>query len=177
MIPIPHLGRASAHPKEAMNSIHLLQQTGHAIKLSQPQRLLPREPRQRLFFPQPHRPIVVARLVKRRQQVVDRHGPASRLSPQLRQARVHHDAVQPRPQGRIPRKLVQATERRQEGVLHGVGAILFAAKEPAGNRKHAAAVLPHEHRTGFLVTGPDTGQELGFRLLLARQPTIRPTVS
>ena len=30
MIPIPHLGQASAHPNEAMNSIQSLQRTGHA---------------------------------------------------------------------------------------------------------------------------------------------------
>ena len=44
MIPIPHLGQASAHPNEAMNSIQIMPRTLGAIRYSSGCQLLRRQP-------------------------------------------------------------------------------------------------------------------------------------
>src|SRR5258708_39519718 len=85
--------------------------------------------------------------------------------------------MQPGPSGRVSLELVQITERRKEGVLYGVGAITFASKKPAGYGQHAATVLPHECRTGLLVTGSDAGLEVGLPPVGAGLSEVQTVVS
>src|SRR5262249_32923730 len=115
----------------------------------------PGEPRQRLVLPGPDRGTVVPALVEGREQVVDPDLPAPRPGPQSHTAAVDHNAVQPGSQGRVPLEALQGTERREEGVLHGVGAVLLGPEESTGHDEHAPAVLTDQRLAGTLVSSPD----------------------
>src|SRR5262249_57545352 len=120
----------------------------------------PGEPRQRLILPGPDRVTVVSALVEGREQVVDPNLPPPRPGPQSREADVDHNAVQPGSQGRVPIEALQGAERREEGVLHGVGAVLLGPEESTGHGEHAPAVLAEQRLADTLVASPDTGDQV-----------------
>src|SRR5260370_21933769 len=116
----------------------------------------PGEPRQRIVRPGPDRVTVVPGLVEGREQVVDSDLPAPRPRPQSHEADVDDNAVQPGPQARVPLEALQGAERREEGVLHGVGAVLLGPEESTGHGQQAPAVLADQRLAGPLVASPDT---------------------
>src|SRR6516164_8745534 len=116
----------------------------------------PGEPRQRIVLPGPDRATVVPGLVEGREQVVDSDLPAPRPRPQSHEADVDDNAVQPGSQCRVPLEALQGAERREEGVLHGVGAVLLGPEESTGHGQQAPAVLANQRLAGPLVAGPDT---------------------
>src|SRR5262245_26014201 len=120
----------------------------------------PGEPRQRLVLPDLDRVTVVPALVEGREQVVDPDLPAPRPGPQSHEADVDHNAVQPGSQSRVPLEALQGTERREEGVLHGIGAVLLGPEESTGHDEHAPAVLADQRLAGTLVASPDACEQL-----------------
>jgi hypothetical protein len=80
----------------------------------------------------------------------------------LAQTGVQEDAVQPGPHPAIALEGADGLEGGEEGLLDGVGTILFAPEEAAGDGEHAAAVEAHQGFTSTLVAGADPGQELVF---------------
>src|SRR5262249_28807715 len=119
----------------------------------------PGEPRQRLVLPGPNRVTVVPALVEGREQVIYPDLPAPRPVPQSPEADVDHNAVQPGSQGRVPLEALQGAERREEGVLHGVGAVLLGPEESTGHGEHAPAVLADQRLADTLVASPDTCEQ------------------
>src|SRR5262249_50644437 len=111
-------------------------------------------------LPGPDRVTVVPALVEGREQVVDPDLPAPGPGPQSHEADVDHNAVQPGFQGRVPLEALQGTERREEGVLHGIGAVLLGPEESTGHDEHAPAVLADQRLAGTLVASPDACEQL-----------------
>src|SRR5260370_14753239 len=117
------------------------------------------EPRQRSVLPGPDGVTVVPALVEGREQVYP-DLPAPRPGPQSHEADVDYNAVQPGPQGRVPLEAVQGAERREEGFLHGVGAVLLGPEQSTGHGEHAPAVPADQRLAGTLVPSPDALAQL-----------------
>jgi hypothetical protein len=79
---------------------------------------------------------MVSGFIEAREQFVEALVTEAQSRPQLYEASVDDDAVKPGPQVRVPFERVQRKKRRQERVLHGVGAVGFDAKNAAGNAGH-----------------------------------------
>jgi hypothetical protein len=59
-------------------------------------------------------------------------------------------------------KAVQGAERREKGVLYGVGAVLLRSEEPAGDAEHAPGVLTDKCLAGTFISVPDASEQPGI---------------
>src|SRR6266540_1252571 len=105
---------------------------------------------------------MVPGLVEAREIVLDRSLRAAGGPAQLHQGGVDHDPMEPGRETASSTEAVEATERREEGFLHGVLRILGSGKEVPRGREQPCAEAPHQLFVGLLVTGAQALHEAGF---------------
>src|SRR5262249_45354482 len=88
----------------------------------------------------------------------------SGVGPELPQADVDDDAVQPGRELGLALECAEGTKRTQKGVLDGVGAVFFGAKETARDGQEPGAVALNESFEGLFIAGLELGHEDGFRV-------------
>src|SRR5262249_2547187 len=117
--------------------------------------------------PGARRSAVAAVLVEPGQQVVERNRPPAIPPLQPSQATVDYDAVQPGGECRVALEGVECPERKDERLLHRVGALRLAPMEPAGDGQHGADVLADQGFGRAFVAGANARDQFGIPRLRA----------
>src|SRR5262249_37714797 len=105
----------------------------------------------------------VARLVEARQQLLDRGLRVAAAAPQLHEARVDDDPMEPRREARGSLEPRDRPKGRDERPLDGVPGRLLVAPVATSDREHPSRVLAHEDLVGRVVSAPQALEERGLR--------------
>jgi hypothetical protein len=103
----------------------------------------------------------MVRVVEWREQIFEEVGLAPRFRPDLHQARVHDDAMNPGSQGGVAFKAAERLVCGEERILNRIGGFVLTMEQTSSQGQHAACIPSDKLGEGIVIAQGNAGL-IGF---------------